>query len=162
MKRDRFILILLWALVIGVAAMIYAFSAMDGPSSMQTSDGLVYFVMRLFHPDFNSLSVVQQHLIYKRLVYFVRKMAHFSEFALLGVSLRMLFQALRARRPGLAAWGAGTLYACSDEVHQYFVGSRSAMIQDVGIDSAGVLFGVLAVALVIHLYRRARAKRTAV
>ena len=40
------------------------------------------------------------------------------------------------------AWGLGTAYAASDELHQFFVPGRSGEFLDVLLDSAGVAVGV--------------------
>jgi VanZ family protein len=68
----------------------------------------------------------------------LRKIAHFCEYAVLGLLL------LRATGRETVALAAGVLYAASDEVHQHFVAGRHAAFRDVAVDSAGVLFGVLA------------------
>lgn len=47
----------------------------------------------------------------------------------------------------------GVLYAASDEFHQSFVPGRGPSIVDVGIDSLGVLTGILAVLIIISIYR---------
>ena len=52
-------------------------------------------------------------------------------------------------RERITAWLAGTLYAMTDEIHQSFVPGRSCELRDMGIDSCGVLAGVLVVSLVI-------------
>jgi VanZ family protein len=68
----------------------------------------------------------------------LRKLAHLTEYAILG--------ALLARAVG-AAWIAillGALYATSDEAHQHFVRGRHAAWYDVVIDTVGVTIGVLA------------------
>ena len=55
----------------------------------------------------------------------------------------------------LIAWIIGALYSVTDEVHQYFVPGRSCELRDMGIDSCGVLAGVLIVMLVLrHKERR--------
>ena len=154
MKKYRVLLLGLWLLVIAIAVMIFLFSAMEGPTSMKTSDGLTYWLIRLTHPGYDALTAKEKRIIYSQYVVYVRKVAHFTEFAMLGASLRMLFQALRLRHPVVCAWLAGTLYACTDELHQHFVGTRSAMIQDVGIDSCGVLAGVLLISLILYVRRR--------
>ena len=135
--------------------MIFYFSSQNGEESAQTSTGLAVFVMRLLVPGFDSLSAAEKAVHFDRLVLFVRKAAHFTEFAMLGASLRLLFHALALRRPFLIAWAAGTLYACTDELHQMFVDGRGAMWQDVCIDSAGVLTAVL----LVTLWLRHRGKR---
>ena len=67
----------------------------------------------------------------------LRKLAHVSEYAILGF---LLARALR--RPGVAvALAAG--YAVTDEVHQTFVEGRHGAPRDVAIDASGALVGVL-------------------
>jgi VanZ family protein len=68
----------------------------------------------------------------------LRKLAHLTEYAILG--------ALLARAIG-STWLAivlGALYATSDEVHQHFVRGRHAAWYDVVIDTVGVTIGVVA------------------
>jgi len=157
-KRSK--LILVWALVLSVAAMIYLFSAQDGPASMNTSSVVVNWLLRLFHPEYDTLPSAEKSAMRTFFQYFVRKAAHFSEFALLGFSLRLLLHALECRFPFWCAWGIGTLYACTDELHQKLLGTRTAQWQDVGIDSAGVLFGALVMALILFLRKRRKEKKT--
>ena len=52
----------------------------------------------------------------------------------------------------LVAWLSGTGYAATDELHQWFVAARSAMWQDVCLDSAGVLAGTLTAAAALALW----------
>ena len=53
----------------------------------------------------------------------------------------------------------GILYACIDELHQYFVPGRACQIRDVCIDTAGVLAGVLLVLWISRMSRRHREKK---
>jgi VanZ family protein len=73
----------------------------------------------------------------------LRKGAHTTEYALLAV---LLVRAIEREAPALAL---GVLYAASDELHQAFVRGRHASPIDVGIDTVGLLIGLLA-------WRRAR------
>jgi VanZ family protein len=68
----------------------------------------------------------------------LRKIAHLSEYAILGALLMRAIQ-----RPAIAIL-AGGLYAVSDEFHQHFVRGRHAAWYDVVIDTVGVTIGVLA------------------
>lgn len=72
----------------------------------------------------------------------LRKLMHFTEFFTLGMCLRWLFGMLLQRR-FFPALGAGFLAACIDETIQLFVPGRGPGILDVGIDTAGVLAGVV-------------------
>ncbi len=68
----------------------------------------------------------------------LRKLAHLTEYAILGALL-----ARATRRPGLALVLAA-LYATSDEVHQTFVRGRHGAPLDVAIDTLGALAGIAA------------------
>ena len=148
--------------VLAVMITIFCFSAEDKDSSDVTSGRLTSFVISLLHPEFDALDAEAQTLLYDRTSFFVRKAAHFSEFAALGFFLLGHFRALALkkslRRPTAGAAVTGFLYAVSDELHQFFVGGRSPKLLDVGIDSAGVLFGILVMALLLLLGRAGRKK----
>lgn len=71
----------------------------------------------------------------------LRKAAHFTEFAALGMCLAWRFGMLGKGRLRPFLWG--TAAACVDETIQIFVPDRGPAIRDVCIDSAGVLTGIL-------------------
>jgi VanZ family protein len=75
--------------------------------------------------------------------YVVRKLAHLTEYAVLGALL------VRAGGREVRAFLLGVAYAVSDEVHQHFVPGRHATPVDVAIDAVGVAVGVA-------LHRRVR------
>ena len=82
-----------------------------------------------------------------RVQFFMRKLAHASEYAVLAVLLYRAFvhTALKARR----ALSAGLVlllcaaYAATDEFHQSFVPSRTASLRDVMIDICGAMLAVI-------------------
>ena len=66
----------------------------------------------------------------------LRKLAHLTEYAVLG--------ALLARAvPELPAFALGLAYAVSDELHQHFVPGRAGTPLDVAIDAVGLVAGIL-------------------
>ncbi len=70
----------------------------------------------------------------------LRKLAHITEYAVLG--------ALLARAvPDTAAFAIGVLYAVTDEIHQSFVAGREGAPLDVAIDAVGVLAGIVLLAV---------------
>ena len=141
-----------------VAGMIFWFSAQDGATSGQLSGGITEKVVEVVEPDYDSLPEPEQQTLFDAVQFAVRKSAHFSEYALLGFLLRLLCASYALRRGGLVAWLCGTGYAATDELHQWFVAARSAMWQDVCLDSSGVLAGVLLATgiLVLFAYRKRR------
>ena len=85
----------------------------------------------------------------------IRKLAHFSEFALEGFLL-MLCMRVYSRRPLrhiTVPMLAGVLTALTDETIQLFSEGRSSQGTDVWLDSAGVLAGILAALLLMGLWR---------
>lgn len=71
----------------------------------------------------------------------LRKIAHFTEFTALGMTLGWLFGMLK-KKP---CWPAlvGVAVACVDETIQRFVPDRGPSVRDVVIDSSGVLTGLI-------------------
>lgn len=155
-KDPRHLLSLL--LVLLVMAVIYYFSAQPVKKSTGTSDGFVTRFIKFFLPDFKSLPAAKQRLITRRVSFFIRKTAHLLEFAALGFSLRLHLFAVELRqrisRPWLISWAIGSFYAATDEIHQFFVPGRGPRVSDVGIDSLGVLLGLLFLWLCTRVFRR--------
>lgn len=85
----------------------------------------------------------------------IRKMAHFTEFAVLGVLIACTFRQKRLtpRHVLPLALSAGGATALVDETIQLFVEGRSGQIQDVWIDIGGTAAGVLFLALLRFLWR---------
>lgn len=71
----------------------------------------------------------------------LRKFAHFTEFATLGMCLAWLYGMLQKGSVQPFLWGAAA--AAVDETIQRFVPDRGPSIWDVCIDSAGVLTGIV-------------------
>ncbi len=142
--------------VILVMVMIFCFSAQQGETSGALSGRMTRWVIGIFDSDFGNRPIDQQESIVQTLSFILRKGAHFSEFALLGFFLMLHIRQLQTRvpvvLPWLWAWGIGTLYAVSDEIHQGFVGGRYPAVTDVMIDSAGAATGVAILLLILQIY----------
>ena len=82
---------------------------------------------------------------------FVRKLGHFSEYAILGffafAYFSNIFQTEKGKIQLETSFFISFLfcfsYAVSDEFHQTFVIGRDGNFMDVLIDSGGVLFGII-------------------
>ncbi|HBG76096.1 VanZ family protein [Eubacteriales bacterium mix99] len=138
-KNTRYV----WTLPVLWMCIIFAFSHQPGNDSSRMSGGITQIIESM--AGFLNINTdrFDLHL-------FVRKSAHFLEFAVLGA---LFFAAFRpaSRRPsprsglrtGLRAQAAGMAYAATDELHQLFVPGRSCQVRDMLIDSCGVLLAVL-------------------
>ena len=75
----------------------------------------------------------------------LRKIAHFTEFAALGMTLTWLCGMLQKKKAAPFFWGVTA--ACIDETIQAFVPERAPGLRDVLIDSCGVAVGMVLIYL---------------
>ena len=80
----------------------------------------------------------------------LRKLAHFTEFACLGLLLCWLYGILQAKKWPLWSLLCGAAAAAVDETIQVFVPGRGPAIKDVGIDTLGVCLGIV----IIYIIRK--------
>ncbi len=91
--------------------------------------------------------------------FFVRKLAHFTEYAVLGALLwRALRRSLEKRTVFAAAFLIAALFAVSDEFHQSFVASRTASPHDVLIDACGAAVGLMTCWVIVQRNKREAAR----
>ncbi|HUK90899.1 MAG TPA: VanZ family protein, partial [Blastocatellia bacterium] len=90
--------------------------------------------------------------------HYVRKAAHFTEYA---VFAALVFRAMRADSPlrWKMSWFAGSFlivatWSLLDELHQAFTRTRGASIYDSMLDSTGGLFALLLITLVAKIRTR--------
>lgn len=128
---------------ISIMALIFFFSSQSGSESTQISSGATMKLVELVSP---SLSPEQKMEIAVNIEYYVRKTAHFTVFAALGLSLITAIKSnfgVRNKKAIFLTEAICILYAVSDEFHQSFVGGRTMKFTDVLIDSAGALTGII-------------------
>lgn len=91
----------------------------------------------------------------------VRKLAHLSEFCLLGFLSTLTLRAYAPAWRGLLCRPllGGLLTACLDETIQLFRPGRASSVVDVWIDFAGVCLGLGAAALLLALGRAIRRRK---
>lgn len=145
----RLIFTLLSAAAIGF---IFFHSSMSADDSSLESGGVVEWLNALFRGMGIPLEL-NDHI--------VRKLAHFTEFAVLGALLSVtVFLYLSKRlRTLLIALPAGLAVAVCDELIQTTSQGRSCQLGDVVIDFCGVLTAALIVQLVLYLIHRHRLKK---
>ena len=143
-----------------VMGMIFYFSTETAENSDASSGLISQWVADHLWPEWRELPGEERDSFYNRLQFVVRKCAHFTEFALLGMSLRLCLESWLGRRRGLfrGTWMGGTLYAAMDEIRQLFVDGRSGQWRDVMIDSAGVLTGLLLIMGFLYCIEKYRAR----
>ena len=159
-KHLPLVRLILWLCTLAAASAIFSFSAQDGPVSSAASNRVAEIIVDLIDADFDALPAENQASILSFVRKLVRKGAHFTEFAVLGLCIRLLVSTYTRVHGSSLSWLIGTLYACTDEVHQLFVSSRAGMWQDVLLDSVGVLAGVTVGYALLELWRRRMGRRS--
>lgn len=141
---------------------IFSFSAREADESAAMSHSVGKEIGWLVIPEFRSWSEDEQEQFAEKIDFPVRKCAHASEYAVLGVLIlgtAYSFSEDQKKKTVLLSWGLATLYAATDEFHQLFVPGRSCQFRDVCIDSAGALTGVLLFSLIKHKIEKSSEKK---
>ena len=140
----RFVPMMKVILVLAALAFIWGHSLMTAEQSSQESE----WFLELVKPAVTAVGWCLQRLgVSVEPSSLVRKMAHFSEFAVLGMLMYLLFSSREKRSRGLLPAAACLAAAVVDEFLQRFADGRAPGLRDVGIDFAGACIGILLAAL---------------
>lgn len=146
---------------IGIMALIFWFSSQDSDESSEVSNWCSRFIIDLI-PSLSGLEDAAKADMADSINYVIRKLAHFSIYAMLGMSSAAAFSSLtgkRIKRILILSVPFCGAYAVSDEIHQTFVSGRAGMPTDVLIDSLGAFTGGLLLMLVVNIYEQIRKKK---
>ncbi len=147
-KNISLIFLILWM------GLIFYFSHQNSTESSGMSEAVIRYILNIFMPD---LSQEKLSIYITSLQFFVRKAAHFSIYAILGVLCYIHIMAYDSVIPLLKiviSLVISSAYAASDEYHQTFISGRSGEIRDVLIDSAGAFCGILLAFIVFKFIKR--------
>ncbi len=128
------ILLILWMII------IFMFSNQNGVKSQSLSDK---FINNIISISDKSMSKSDKIETISNISYLVRKIAHFSEYLILGILLVLTLKEFNIKRYYLLSIIIAVIYESSDELHQLFLVGRSAKVLDVFIDSFGSIVGIL-------------------
>ncbi len=140
----------------GWMAVIFLFSAQPAVESSKVSGGVAYRIVsradRIFGMDLQEEELLRYT---ERLDHPIRKAAHMSEYAVLGVAAFLFFagRGWKGRKCYIFSLVFSGLYAATDEIHQLFVPGRAGRCSDVVIDTLGAAAGLLALWLLGKIYK---------
>lgn len=136
---------------------IFMFSAQNAEKSSKTS-GVI--VNRVVDTVSTVNKKVKKETLKNSITFYVRKLAHFSIYTLLGIWLlnEMNTFKISTLKRVIISLSFGVIYAVSDEFHQSFISGRSQEIRDVCIDTCGVLFGCILVLLIGKIFKLIKRK----
>ena len=146
LKKKNILRIIFTVITVLVMVFIFVQSAMPDEQSAKESDLIVEIItdiMNKTHIEVTNLELIS---------YLVRKVAHFTEYTVFGLSLGLTANAYFGTKwwISLSSWGFGVLYAATDEYHQTFVPGRYGSVKDVIIDSMGLALGVVITYFIFH------------
>lgn len=151
MKHKKRIAITFLIVAAGCVLGMFYFSNQNGDRSNGISEDIVLHILNLL-----SISPDSSIKVMDLANFVIRKLAHFSEYTVLGIGLCGLMRVLVKRYWGIAAIVLGAVLASLDEFHQLFIPGRSAMVSDVVIDICGVVVGSIIFTLIILLQEKKR------
>ena len=157
----------LWSIGTGTAlavwmAVIFLFSAQPSAESSEISGSLSYRLVdeaaEVFHLKLSEWEILKKAEFLEAPI---RKAAHMTEYAILGMLFFAFLSSLGQKGPR-RFWLSFVLadcYAATDEIHQLVVPGRSGQFPDVCIDAAGVAAGLLLLGILLKIVRKRCAKR---
>ena len=133
------ILILLWMYI------VFGFSGQNG----EESSGISFKISMLLTKNNEDIA--------KTIEPYVRKIAHFSEYAVGGILIFLLlltFEKISPITRNILSIVITIIYAISDEVHQLYIPGREGKIVDVYIDTLGIITGILFINIIIKIFNK--------
>lgn len=140
-KIIKLLLLISWMYV------IFFFSSQVAKDSTITTNFVVDFLYALYNKIMlNAISYGEFVLtVFKP----IRKIAHFTEFAILGALIYLNIVEYKKNRVLLLSVILSLLYATSDEIHQIFVEGRAFSVIDILIDTCGAAVGIVLIHLLV-------------
>ena len=144
--------IIMGLLIICWMITIFMFSNQGSDKSSKTSKGSIRFILDKLSITKNMEEQQIEELI-EKLQTPIRKLAHFSIYTLGGILTSIYFSLDKKskRKSIIEAILFCSIYAITDEIHQYFIPGRSCELRDILIDSSGALFGILIIQFILKI-----------
>ena len=143
MKKIIYLLFILLIL-----SSIFFFSSKNSNESNGLSKKLINntinIVEKVTHKDLDNKELVNT------LNYPIRKLAHFTIFLLLGISIFLFISTFNINKKVLISILVCILFASLDEFHQVFSLGRSPLLLDILIDSLGSITGITSIRKIIN------------
>ena len=156
--KTNILRIIFLILIIINSLIIFGFSSQNGEESSSLSKTVINKIADILDIKENRATFLD---LGEKII---RKLAHFSIYTLLGIwSISFLYTfniKLKYQVITTSIWGF--LYALTDEFHQMFSNGRHASIDDVIIDTLGVIFGLLLVLLTLKIKEKIMTRKSQV
>lgn len=152
MKRILSMICIL-VMTVGWMVLIYSLSAQSGDESGGLSALIAQPVTDAIAFLQGGLSADEKAALYTQVDGSIRIIAHFSEYAMLGILMTLFCRVIRMRSLWIP-WLICTVFAVTDEWHQYYTPGRTSDPVDVLIDTAGVICGIILLCIMTNIWRK--------
>lgn len=142
------ILVIIWMIT------VFYFSHQPASVSGGVSQKVIEIILNILPMDDNMGANERMQLI-SALQLPIRKLAHFTLYLIGGIFTYVAFskEKYTTRWNVILSQIIVTVYAMTDEIHQYFVQGRAMSFIDVGIDSIGAFIGIMLTMLVVCMIK---------
>ena len=163
-KKNALAAVLLFILLVGWCVQIFNFSSDTRDESSSLSGGLLHSILERISASYREADEAAREEMLERVHEIFRKCAHFSEYFILEIIAFLFFSAVLSKKSHAAIQSMlfVVCYACSDEIHQYFVPGRGCKLFDVFVDSCGGLFAliiILIITLIVSHTKKIKAEK---
>lgn len=141
-KKEKIIKIINIILVIIWMIIVFCFSAQVGDDSSNISGNTLRRIITFINSNISEIELERLVEIFQPVI---RKFAHYTMYTIGGFLIynqQVQYKNTKKKQIVISAL-IGIGYAITDEIHQLFVPGRSGRFFDIGIDSLGVISGIL-------------------
>ena len=151
-KKVLIIRVILTVLTVAAVAAIFYNSSQDAVESTERSSPLTDWINGILAGFPIPFSVTEN---------FIRKLAHFTEYSILGALLSVTYYLYihRIKTVLISTLISGAVIATIDEIIQLFPAGRSCQVSDILLDCCGVAFATAIVMLIIRTIENNRLKK---
>ncbi len=151
-KRFKIARIILTVLTIAAVVAIFYNSSLSADESTEQSSPLTDMINAFLHSVHIPITLSEK---------FIRKLAHFTEYTVLGALLGTTVYLYLPQRKKLllTVLPIGAVIPVIDELIQLSSPGRSCQVSDMLIDFCGVVFALLIVVLIISLKEKRKSKK---
>lgn len=148
-------------LIIINCATIFYFSHQVADDSSKQSSRVVEFISNII-PFIKNMEEPNKTILKEEILTpIIRKTAHFSIYAMLGLlmmNFMLTIENKKMYKRVIIALMFCFIYSITDEFHQTFIPGRSGEIRDVLIDTSGAIVGILFTIAVMMIIKRIKSK----
>lgn len=135
-KQMLILPVIIWMII------IFKFSNEPATVSGNTSSNVTKIIVSIFTSK--DITEEQKNELIEKLDPMIRKLAHFSLYTIGGILILLYINIYKLEESKKIVYSIaiGSIYSCTDEIHQIFIPGRSGEFTDVMLDSIGIATGV--------------------